>query len=104
MVEKHIEELRINDGIPSENIVVAGFAQGGSLALYTALHTKYKLGGIIAVETWLPLLTKEPPSLFNPINVKTPVFHLNARDDPMVSAQLAIKTHQELSKVITDYT
>ena len=54
-VEEEIGKL-IQEGIPSENIVLVGVSQGGALTLYTALHTQYKLGGFIAIITWLPLL------------------------------------------------
>ena len=54
-VEEEIKKM-IQEGIPSENIVLVGVSQGGALTLYTALHTKYKLGGFIAIITWVPLL------------------------------------------------
>ena len=54
-VEEEIKKM-IQEGIPSENIVLVGVSQGGALTLYTALHTQYKLGGFIAIITWLPLL------------------------------------------------
>jgi len=47
-VEGVIQKL-VNQGIPSEKIVLSGLSQGGSLTLYTALHTKYKLGGFIGI-------------------------------------------------------
>ena len=36
-----IIEDEINIGIASERIVIGGFSQGGALAFYSALHTKY---------------------------------------------------------------
>jgi predicted esterase len=54
-VEEEIKKM-IQEGIPSENIVLVGVSQGGALTLYTALHTQYKLGGFIAIIAWLPLL------------------------------------------------
>jgi phospholipase/carboxylesterase len=35
-------------GIPAERVVVAGFSQGGALALHVALRTKDRLGGVVA--------------------------------------------------------
>ena len=38
-VEGYIEEM-VEEGIPSEKIVLIGLSQGGATALYTALNTK----------------------------------------------------------------
>lgn len=43
------------DGINTENIYVGGFSQGGAVALYTALTSSKKLGGVVGLSTWLPL-------------------------------------------------
>ena len=60
-IEGIIEEL-MGEGIPSENIVLSGASQGGVLTIYTALHSKHKLGGFMPIVTWVPLLKTEPPS------------------------------------------
>ena len=51
VVEEEIEDL-MRLGVPSENIVVGGLSQGGALTLWTAIHTRYKLGGFIPIVTW----------------------------------------------------
>ena len=105
VVESEVDKLFWNDGIPSEKIVLAGFSQGGSVALYTALHTKYKFGGFIGVITWLPLLPVEHPTWFNPVkNADTPVLHINGEFDLIVQQRVGLDTESELSKVIPDYT
>lgn len=47
-------DRQIKQGIPSENIVLAGFSQGGVIATYTAITSEYKLGGVMALSTYLP--------------------------------------------------
>lgn len=42
-------------GIPYERIVVAGFSQGGSIAMHTALRCAHRLAGLMALSTWMPL-------------------------------------------------
>jgi phospholipase/carboxylesterase len=42
-------------GIPDEKIVLAGFSQGGAIALHTALRHPRRLAGILALSTYLPL-------------------------------------------------
>ena len=41
--------------LSSEKIVIAGFSQGGALAIYTTLTSSKKFGGAICLSTWLPL-------------------------------------------------
>ena len=40
-------------GVPSERIVLAGFSQGGAIALHEGLRHPERLGGIIALSTYL---------------------------------------------------
>jgi phospholipase/carboxylesterase len=42
-------------GIAAERIVIAGFSQGGALALHTGLRYPQRLAGIMALSTYLPL-------------------------------------------------
>lgn len=56
--QKAIERLiqrETERGIPSERIVLAGFSQGGAIALQTGLRHAEKLAGILALSTYLPL-------------------------------------------------
>ncbi len=46
---------RSSRGIPTERIVLAGFSQGGAIALHTALREPRALGGVMALSTYLPL-------------------------------------------------
>jgi predicted esterase len=54
-VRKLIEKTKEDFGVEANKIVIGGFSQGGGLALYTGLTHAEKLGGIIALSTWLPL-------------------------------------------------
>ena len=48
-------QAEIDQGIPSHQIVIAGFSQGGAMALHTALRYHKPLAGVIALSTYLPL-------------------------------------------------
>ena len=103
-VEEEIEKM-IQEGIPSENIVLAGASQGGALTIYTALHTQYKLGGFVPIVAWPPLLKAEPPtSLPIPINKDTPIFHMNGIADIIVPPFCGWETEEAFEKVFTQYT
>jgi phospholipase/carboxylesterase len=46
------EQLR---GIESDRILLAGFSQGGAIALHTALRYRAALAGVLALSSYLPL-------------------------------------------------
>lgn len=48
-------EAQAGAGIPEHRIVLAGFSQGGALALHTALRLTPAIGGVLALSTYLPL-------------------------------------------------
>ena len=48
-------EREIERGIASDNIILAGFSQGGAVALQCGLRCKHRLGGIMALSTYLTL-------------------------------------------------
>ena len=54
MLEMLIEREHERE-IPYEKIVLAGFSQGGAIALHTALRYPQQLAGLMALSTWLPL-------------------------------------------------
>merc|ERR1712013_589908 len=56
----------VKAGVPSDRIMLGGFSQGGALALYTALHTEHKLGGVIALSCWAPLHKQLPGQATRP--------------------------------------
>jgi len=45
----------IDAGIPAERIVLAGFSQGGAIALHASLRYEQRLAGIMGLSTYLPL-------------------------------------------------
>lgn len=73
-------------GVPSEHIVLAGFSQGGAIALAAGLRHPEKLGGIIALSTYLPLhatLAGERHAA----NATLPIFWGHGTLDPVVILQ-----------------
>lgn len=76
------------DGVSSKQIYLAGFSQGGAMALFTGLQTPLSLGGIIALSAYLPLATEcsfELPK-------STPLFLAGGAFDPMVLPQWTKQT------------
>ncbi len=58
-----IIQKEIDGGVSPSKIVVAGFSQGGALALHVALRSAHALGGCVALSTWVPLRADYPASL-----------------------------------------
>lgn len=81
-VNRIIDSL-ISSGIPSERIVLAGFSQGGAVALTSGLRSSRRIAGIVALSTWLPL-RNEYPSAFGQFAKDTPIFAAHGQADPIV--------------------
>jgi phospholipase/carboxylesterase len=70
-------------GIAPERIVLAGFSQGGAVALQTGLRFPRKLAGVIALSTYLPLADTLPQE-GTPANRHTPIFMAHGLYDPVI--------------------
>jgi phospholipase/carboxylesterase len=70
-------------GVPTANILLAGFSQGGAIALAAGLRHTDKLGGIIALSTYLPLQEAFATER-SAANTHTPVFWGHGTGDPIV--------------------
>jgi len=62
-----------SEGIAAENILLAGFSQGGVIALHVGLRYPERLAGMIALSTYLPTLT-QLSSEEAAANKNTPIF------------------------------
>lgn len=80
-------EKEVSRGVPTENIILAGFSQGAVIALSTGLTYPKKLGGIIALSGYLPAADKVFQRATS-INKHTPIFIGHGTEDPMVSYTL----------------
>lgn len=82
-------------GIPSEKIVLAGFSQGGAVALYTGLQFGQRLGGILALSCYHPvgglIHTRSSEA-----NRDVPIFMAHGTEDPVVPIYLAQGTLEKL--------
>jgi len=70
-------------GVAAERVLLAGFSQGGAIALHTGLRHPRRLAGVMALSTYLPLgesLSREASAA----NKGTPVFMAHGLFDPVV--------------------
>lgn len=54
ILEALIERERAR-GVNYDRIVLAGFSQGGAIAMHTAMRFPQRLAGLMALSTWMPL-------------------------------------------------
>lgn len=82
-------------GIPSERLVLAGFSQGGAIALYLGLRHPTQLAGIMALSTYLAC-DGELEAQRTEAGARTPVFQAHGTQDPMVPLALGQAARERL--------
>ena len=70
-------------GVAAERIVLAGFSQGGAVALHTALRHPEPLAGVLALSTYLPL-AQTVDAERSDANAAAPIFMAHGSDDPII--------------------
>ncbi len=83
--------------IPSANIVLAGFSQGGAVALQTGLRYGETLAGVMALSTYLPLAESFAQEA-TPANVKTSLFMAHGIHDPVVPYAMGKTSYERLQQ------
>lgn len=76
-------QVETNRGIDAGKIALAGFSQGGAVALHCGLRHSEKLAGILALSTYLPL-PERLASEASTANRGTPIFMAHGLFDPIV--------------------
>src|SRR5690348_11146386 len=98
--QRAIEALIVREGqrgIPPEQIVLAGFSQGGALALQAGLRYGLKLAGIMALSAYLPV-PKTLPAEASHANRSTPIFMAYGDSDNVIPPMLAVASKRQLSE------
>lgn len=84
-------------GVLPERIVLAGFSQGGAIALHTALRHSEKLAGVLALSTYL-LLKLSLGEEAHPANREIPIFMAHGSFDTVITPDIAQVSAQTLIK------
>lgn len=90
-IEKSVAAIRqliakeVERGIAEENIILAGFSQGGAIAYITALSHPNRLGGIMALSTYLPATEHWT---YSTTNKNIPIYIAHGGQDPVVPYSL----------------
>ncbi len=98
VTQQHIESLIARErarGIAALRIVLAGFSQGGAVALMTALRHSERLAGVMALSTYLPLAGKLAAER-QLVNADLPVFMAHGTQDEIISIDRATSSRDAL--------
>ena len=83
--------------IPVSRIVLAGFSQGGAVALHTALRYPESLAGVMVLSGYLPLRESVAKDV-HPANRNVPIFMAHGEQDPLVPLALALTSKEILER------
>ncbi len=86
-VVKNYIEQEIARGIPASKIAIAGFSQGGAIALQTGVRYQQRLAGVMALSTYLPLRASVAAEASS-ANRDVPILMCHGVHDPIVPMQL----------------
>ncbi|MGH8090687.1 MAG: alpha/beta hydrolase [Rudaea sp.] len=95
-----LEELiarEVERGIACENIFLAGFSQGGAIVLAGGIRHAQRLGGIVALSTYLPMAEKTDAEA-SAANRATPIFMAHGKLDPTISHALGEMSREYLKQ------
>ena len=93
---KILQGLIVNEtrrGIAADRIVLAGFSQGGAIALHAGLRYPAPLAGIMALSAPVPF-AGELMTEVHPANATVPVFMAHGTDDQMIPFDSARRAHE----------
>lgn len=88
-------EKEIAGGIPANRIVVAGFSQGGAIALQAGLRYPQRLAGVMGLSTYLPLRDSLAAEAA-PANRDVPIAMCHGLSDGVLPAALGIASRDAL--------
>jgi phospholipase/carboxylesterase len=93
-----IVDTLLQQGIASQRIVLAGFSQGGAMALHCGLRQPHTLAGIMALSSYLPL-AESARAEKSTANDHTPIFMAHGQFDPVVPISNAIASRRRLTEM-----
>jgi len=88
-------EREIARGVPAANVLLAGFSQGGAIVLSGGIRYPKKLGGIVALSTYLPMAEKTDTEA-SAENRGLPIFMAHGMLDPTIPHALGAMSRDYL--------
>ncbi len=85
-------------GTPARRIVLAGFSQGGAIALQTGLRHPERLAGIMALSTYVPIAASLEEEA-HAANRDAPIFMAHGLYDPIIPIAAARRSRELLARL-----
>ncbi|MFN3238251.1 MAG: alpha/beta hydrolase [Pseudomonadales bacterium] len=96
-IEAFIEH-EVARGIPTQRILLAGFSQGGVIALHTALRYPERLCGVLALSTYLHDFSATEAERTD-ANLAIPIMMAHGTMDPMIPIMRAATSRENLMRL-----
>ena len=90
-------EREIAAGVPRGRVVLAGFSQGGAIALHAGLRQPAPLGGVLALSTYLPIHQTVMAELTS-AGRSTPIFMCHGEYDPVLPMVMGTNSRDGLRR------
>jgi len=88
-------DAEISRGINESNIVLAGFSQGGAIALQAGLTLNRKIAGVVALSTYLPM-TAEAMEQVTADKLDMPIFMAHGSLDDVIRVEVGQASLEKL--------
>ena len=98
---KLLIEAEEQKGIKTENIILAGFSQGGVIALHTGLRHRKRIGGILALSTYLNDFDKTQAEMSDE-NLAIPIMQAHGRYDQVIPIVRGAASRENLIRLGLD--
>lgn len=89
-------DAEVESGLSTSRIVLAGFSQGGAIALHTGVRYPRRIAGILALSGYLPLhdATRKEAS---EANRNAPIFMAHGSQDPVIALTTSERSREFLT-------
>ncbi len=95
-VARALVDEQIARGIAPRRVILAGFSQGGAIALYAGLRFPFRIAGILALSTYLPA-AKSLAAQAHDANRDVPIFLAHGSQDPVIALALSERSRAALA-------
>ena len=89
-------QSQLDQGV--SRIILAGFSQGGAVALQTLLTNQYEIAGVLALSTFLPDSASHQPNA-NAGHSHCPILFCHGNQDPMVPIAIGEQAYQQMKRL-----
>lgn len=99
--QRAVEQLMLREearGVPWHRIVLAGFSQGGAIALHTGLRQARPIAGVMALSTYVPVASKLADETTDAAR-GVPIFYAHGTADPVVPIARAVASRELLERL-----